>query len=173
MWIAGLLVACVILTIVPFIAAPKDAGFGGADDAAGELVGEIDPEYEPWAEPVLERILGGELPGETESLLFCLQAALGWRDLLWIWISGGKKEIQYKRYRGKTGELIMALHHRNHCHGNQILLMDQYAVCSQMASWNPDWKIMLGLISLLGCIGSKTGLISVAVGLCMVVFTHK
>ena len=77
MWIAGLLVACVILTIVPFIAAPKDAGFGGADDAAGELVGEIDPEYEPWAEPVLERILGGELPGETESLLFCLQAALG------------------------------------------------------------------------------------------------
>ena len=77
MWIAGLLVACVILTIVPFIYAPKDAGFGGADDAAGELVGEIDPEYEPWAEPVLERILGGELPGETESLLFCLQAALG------------------------------------------------------------------------------------------------
>ena len=55
MWIAGLLVACVILTIVPFIAAPKDAGFGGADDAAGELVGEIDPEYEPWAEPVLEK----------------------------------------------------------------------------------------------------------------------
>lgn len=49
----------------------------------------------------------------------------------------------------------MALHHRNHCHGNQILLMDQYAVCSQMASWNPDWKIMLGLISLLGCIGPK------------------
>lgn len=77
MWIAGLLLACIILTIVPFIAAPKDAGFGGADDAAGELVGEIDPEYEPWAEPVLERILGGELPGETESLLFCLQAALG------------------------------------------------------------------------------------------------
>ena len=67
----------------------------------------------------------------------------------------------------------MALHHRNHCHGNQILLMDQYAVCSQMASWNPDWKIMLGLISLLGCIGSKTGLISVAVGLCMAVLTHK
>ncbi len=77
MWIAGLLLACVILTIIPFVAAPEDAGFGGADDAAGELVGELDPEYEPWTEPVLERILGGELPGETESLLFCLQAALG------------------------------------------------------------------------------------------------
>ncbi len=77
MWIVSLLLACVILTVLPFVIAPKDAGFGGADDAAGELVEEIDPEYVPWAEPVLERMLGGELPGETESLLFCLQAALG------------------------------------------------------------------------------------------------
>lgn len=67
----------------------------------------------------------------------------------------------------------MAPHHRNHCHGNQILLMDQYAVCSKMASWNPDWKVMLGLISLFGCIGSKTGLVSLAAGLCMAVLTHK
>lgn len=76
-WIAGLLLACVVLTILPFLLAPSGSGFGGADDAAGELVGEIHPGYEPWAEPVLEKILGGELPGETESLLFCLQAALG------------------------------------------------------------------------------------------------
>lgn len=67
----------------------------------------------------------------------------------------------------------MAPDHRNHCHGNQILLMDQYAVCSKMASWNPDWKVMLGLISLFGCIGSKTGMISLAVGLCMAFLTHK
>lgn len=72
-----LLGACVALTILPFIAAPKDAEFGGADDAAGTAVTMLNPDYEPWAEPVLERILGGELPGETESLLFCLQAALG------------------------------------------------------------------------------------------------
>lgn len=76
-WIVGLLLACVLLTILPFIMAPADAGFGGADDAAGELLGEMNPEYEPWAEPLLKRILGRELPGETESLLFCLQAALG------------------------------------------------------------------------------------------------
>lgn len=72
-----LLVLCVLLTVLPFVVSSKDAEFGGTDDAAGEAVIRLDPDYEPWAEPVLERILGGELPGETESLLFCLQAALG------------------------------------------------------------------------------------------------
>lgn len=72
-----LLAACVVLTIIPFMVASKDAEFGGADDAAGEIVEELNPDYVPWAEPVLEKILGGEIPGETESLLFCLQAAIG------------------------------------------------------------------------------------------------
>ena len=46
--------------------------FGGADGAAEEAVMQIDPGYTPWAESLIE------LPGgETESLLFCLQAALG------------------------------------------------------------------------------------------------
>ena len=40
--------------------------------AAEELISQVDPDYEPWAESLIE------LPGgETESLLFCLQAALG------------------------------------------------------------------------------------------------
>lgn len=72
-----LLAVCVVLTIIPFMVASKDAEFGGADDAAGEIVEELNPDYVPWAEPVLEKILGGEIPGETESLLFCLQAAIG------------------------------------------------------------------------------------------------
>lgn len=72
-----LLAICVVLTIIPFMVASKDAEFGGADDAAGEIVEELNPDYVPWAEPVLEKILGGEIPGETESLLFCLQAAIG------------------------------------------------------------------------------------------------
>lgn len=67
----------VFLTVIPFLVASEDAAFGGADDAAGVKIEEIQPGYTPWAEPVLEKILGGELPGETESLLFCLQAALG------------------------------------------------------------------------------------------------
>lgn len=32
---------------------------------------------EPWATPLLERFLGGELPGELESLLFCVQTGIG------------------------------------------------------------------------------------------------
>lgn len=75
--IMGLLSGCVLMTLLPFAVASKDAEFGGADDQAGMLVETLNPEYEPWAAPVLETILGGELPGETESLLFCLQAALG------------------------------------------------------------------------------------------------
>lgn len=71
-----LIAACIILTILPFVLA-SNAEFGGADDKAGGVVEELSPGYEPWATPVLERILGGELPGETESLLFCIQAAIG------------------------------------------------------------------------------------------------
>ena len=33
--------------------------------------------YEPWATPILEKYLGGEIPGEIESLLFCVQTGIG------------------------------------------------------------------------------------------------
>ncbi len=50
-----------------------DSEFGGADGLAGDVIAEIDPSYEPWFEGV-----GFEPPGgETESLLFALQAAFG------------------------------------------------------------------------------------------------
>jgi cobalt/nickel transport protein len=74
--IIALIAICILLTILPFILS-AGSEFGGADDAAGGIVEELSPEYEPWATPVLETILGGELPGETESLLFCIQAAIG------------------------------------------------------------------------------------------------
>ena len=74
--IIGLLALCVLLTIIPFVVS-AGAGFGGADDAAGTAIEEISPGYEPWAQPIAEVILGGEIPGETQSLLFCLQSALG------------------------------------------------------------------------------------------------
>ena len=48
--------------------------FGGSDDKGGDTVEDLSPGYEPW----LNGIFGGwELPGETESLLFTLQAAIG------------------------------------------------------------------------------------------------
>ena len=49
-----------------------DSEFGGAGGAAEEAIAQVDPDYEPWAESILE-----PPGGETESLLFCLQTALG------------------------------------------------------------------------------------------------
>ncbi|MEG1930730.1 MAG: energy-coupling factor ABC transporter substrate-binding protein [Anaerovorax sp.] len=64
------LALCVVIATLPLIFI--DSEFGGADGAAEETIGEMDPNYVPWIEPVFQ------LPGgETESLLFCLQAALG------------------------------------------------------------------------------------------------
>ena len=36
-----------------------------------------DSSYEPWATPILEKILGRELPGEVESMFFCVQTGIG------------------------------------------------------------------------------------------------
>ena len=66
-----LLLLCVVIAVIPLVMI-RDSEFGGADGAAEELIAEINPEYEAWAAPVVE-----PPGGETESLLFCLQAALG------------------------------------------------------------------------------------------------
>lgn len=71
------LLAVVVLAFVPLFAL-KDAEFGGSDDAGSVKVEEVTGrEYEPWFTPVLEQIIGGELPGEVESLFFCIQTGLG------------------------------------------------------------------------------------------------
>ena len=72
-----LLLLCVVLIVTPVLAL-RGAEFGGSDDAGSEKVAEITGEdYEPWATPVFEQLLGGELPGELESLLFCVQTGIG------------------------------------------------------------------------------------------------
>ena len=68
-----LLVIAALIAIVPLFAL-KGAEFGGSDDAGSEMISEI---HEPWFTPVLETALGGELPGEIESLIFCLQTGIG------------------------------------------------------------------------------------------------
>ena len=70
------IIAVLLIAFVPLFAL-KDAEFGGSDDAGSQVVEEVDSSYEPWAAPVLERILGCELPGEVESLLFCVQTGIG------------------------------------------------------------------------------------------------
>lgn len=72
-----LIIVAILIAIVPLFAL-KGAEFGGSDDAGSVMVEEIKgEEYEPWATPILEKMLGGELPGEVESLLFCVQTGIG------------------------------------------------------------------------------------------------
>ena len=59
-----LLLLCVVIAVVPMIFLGGTAEFGGADGEAEAAITEIDQDYEPWY-------------GEIESLLFCLQAAIG------------------------------------------------------------------------------------------------
>ncbi|WP_195984137.1 energy-coupling factor ABC transporter substrate-binding protein [Clostridium sp. D33t1_170424_F3] len=71
------LILVVLLAVVPLFVL-KGAAFGGSDDAGSQMVEQIRGEaYEPWFTPVLEQAIGGELPGEIESLLFCVQTGLG------------------------------------------------------------------------------------------------
>lgn len=75
--VIGLLALILVLVIIPFFVAPG-AEFGGSDDAGSQMVEQVTGEsYEPWFTPILESALGGELPGEIESLLFCVQTGIG------------------------------------------------------------------------------------------------
>jgi len=72
--------AVLLLVFVPLLAL-RGAEFEGSDGQGSEMVEEIQgehgEEYEPWFEPILEVFLGGEIPGEMETLLFCLQTGIG------------------------------------------------------------------------------------------------
>lgn len=64
-----ILVSIVLLAVLPLLLVKGE--FGGADGQAEELIFAISPDYVPWAAPL------AELPSETESMLFALQAAIG------------------------------------------------------------------------------------------------
>ncbi len=72
-----LLILVIAIAVIPLFAL-KGAEFGGSDDAGSVMIEEIQgEEQEPWFEPVMEKLIGGELPGEIESLLFCVQTGIG------------------------------------------------------------------------------------------------
>ncbi len=66
-----LLLVVVVLAIVPLLIV-RDSEFDGADAIAETAITEVAPDYEPWFAPIFE-----PPGGETESLLFALQAGLG------------------------------------------------------------------------------------------------
>ncbi len=74
-YIAGFaVIALMVVGILAYGTTQDGWEFGGADDGAEGVVEEVDPDYEPW----FAGLLGDyELPGETESMLFALQAAIG------------------------------------------------------------------------------------------------
>lgn len=74
--VAALIIAALLIALIPLFAL-RGAEFGGSDDAGSVMVEEITGGYEPWFTPVLETILHGELPGEVESLFFCIQTGIG------------------------------------------------------------------------------------------------
>lgn len=66
-----LIMGAILLAIIPLLLI-QDSEFEGADGKAEEAITEIDPAYEPWFSTIWE-----PPGGETESLLFALQAAIG------------------------------------------------------------------------------------------------
>lgn len=76
-----IVIVCLLLVaaiaVLPLLI-QKGAEFGGSDDAGSQMIEEIrGGEYEPWFTPVAETLIHGELPGEVESLLFCIQTGIG------------------------------------------------------------------------------------------------
>lgn len=72
-----LLIIAALIAVIPLFVL-KDAEFGGSDDAGSKVVSEITgSDYKPWFTPVMETWIGRELPGEIESLLFCVQTGIG------------------------------------------------------------------------------------------------
>lgn len=61
----------VVLAVMPLYLHPGSE-FGGADGAAEEAITEVQPDAKPWFTPIWS-----PPGGETETLLFALQAALG------------------------------------------------------------------------------------------------
>ena len=93
-----LLLIAVIIAVMPFVVLRgKNAPFGGTDDMAGGVVESIEEGYEPWTTPVIEKAIGSEIPGEVESLLFCLQTAIG-VGIISFYMG---RFVERKKHRGK------------------------------------------------------------------------
>lgn len=96
-----LLAIVLVIMIVPLILSPT-AEFGGSDDAGSGVVSDIiGSEYEPWFTPVAETAIGGEIPGELESLLFCVQTGIG-VGILFFFIGKFSERTRWEKETGKT-----------------------------------------------------------------------
>lgn len=99
--VIGLLVLVVLIAIVPLFIL-QDAEFGGSDDAGSVAISEITgTEYEPWFTPIFETAINGEIPGEVESLFFCIQTGIGVGIIAFVM---GRFVERKKQEDGKSGQ---------------------------------------------------------------------
>ena len=75
----------VLLAAVPFLTL-KDAEFKGSDDAGSVMVEEIMENMNRGLPSFWKDFLGKEIPGEVESLLFCVQTKSAWESSLFAWV---------------------------------------------------------------------------------------
>ncbi|MDD6763722.1 MAG: energy-coupling factor ABC transporter substrate-binding protein [Clostridiales bacterium] len=73
LWVKNTILAVILVMVVavPLMFMGGNE-FGGTDDAASDIVSEVNAGYETWFDSVWE-----PPSGEIESLLFCVQAAIG------------------------------------------------------------------------------------------------
>jgi cobalt/nickel transport protein len=98
-----LLIIVVLIAIIPLFAL-KGAEFGGSDDAGSVAISQITgEEYTPWFTPIMETAIGGELPGEIESLLFCVQTGIG-VGILAFFMGRFVERTKQEKERGKSSK---------------------------------------------------------------------
>lgn len=94
-----LLAIAALIALIPLFTL-RGAEFGGSDDAGSKVVSQITgSNYKPWFKPVMETWIGRELPGEVESLLFCVQTGIGVGIIAFFmgrFVERNKKETQIK-----------------------------------------------------------------------------
>jgi len=72
-----LIVLVLVIMLAPLFLI-QGAEFEGSDGQGADMVYEVtDDGYEAWFDPILEVLIGGELPGEMETLFFCIQTGIG------------------------------------------------------------------------------------------------
>lgn len=100
--VIALLLVALVLVVAPVLAL-RGAEFGGSDGAGSDMVAEVTgQEYEPWATPLFEQMFGAELPGELESLLFCVQTGIGVGIIAFVL----GRFVERKKLSRETGETV-------------------------------------------------------------------
>lgn len=189
LYIAGFAVIAVMVIATLAYGAANGFEFGGADDAAEGIIDKIDPGFIPW----IEGIWGSyELPGETESLLFALQAAIG-ALIIGFFIGrytrksakdSGQEPVRSEAARisetkddsnarvpGSNPEPAENERRAAKSEQNQ---MDALAYSSRMLNWAPLGKLLLVVVVLVANITTKSLLVpfvTLAIGIGLMAYS--